>query len=1598
MLACTPGPAIPGGSLAGATHALPNPGSPYKDSLQLSVGVGLSAEQVAALTHDIVWLEEAEVNGEKVLVPVLYLAQAENRLGPTGALIQGQDVTLISGGELNNAGTLRASNNLSASASNLSNSGLIQAGNRLDLLADDSIRNAAGGIIAGRDVSLIALTGDVINERSVTRIDSAQSANRTWTTSFADSAARIEAANSLDISAGRDVSNLGGVLQSRGDLFIGADRDVNIASVEVTNGQLNGRRYYSETTTQLGAEASAGRDLDISAGRDLNAVASRLDAARDAALSAGRDVTLASAADESHSYSNTRKTKSKSDLVEQQSTVLTAGGDVSLYAGQDLGVIGSQVKGGANVALDAERDVAIVAAQNEQYAYLYKKKEGSFGRSKTKTSESYADTNVASVIQAGGDLTVNVSQNASGAVSLNGGRDVTVVGSQLNAGHDLLVGGQGNVALLSGSEEHGASSSKTKSGFAGLSKKGESQLKTSTTQVGSELNAGNDLVVVAGKDIVMQGSTARAGQDADLRAGLIDATGDIRLESATESSYSHSEEYRKKFGLPSIGESLKVGLPFVKNDITLGENKQQGNKGATTTSVGSQVIAGRDANLNAARDIDLVGSSVAAGRNANLNAGRDVNIVAAADSAESSNWSKRKTIGISQDSDRNGFSSFAGEEKTRDTNKQTSQLAAESAITAGNDASIVAKRDINILGSDVDAGRDITLQAGRNIAVAAMPELSTSASTHSVERNGASGKISHNYGDTVDAIQGAGKGDNNVSKGSSSLKAIDSIGQFFNGPTGAGHIGNAKESSSSTQVIQGNRGSNLDAGRDVTMIAGNDLLVQGGSIQSGRDIALAGNNVTIDVARGSNVTESQQKRSQGGINGGTSGGIKAGIGGSSGTIDDQGTQGTSSSAQLAAGRDLLIDARNDLTMTGTQATAGRDMTLSAGNDLTIRAAQNDSSSDSNRHSGGGEVGFTFSNEGVGVYASVDVGKGKLDRDGAKQQQANLQAGDQLAFISGRDTTIAGATLRGEDVIGRVGRDLTVASVPDTGSASGRQFDLSVTATIGPGAGVSGSVGVGKTTGTTNWVERQTSITAADKVDIRTEKHTQLDGALIASDRGNLKLDTETLGYSDIAGKDKEHSYYVNVGGSTKAAGGKELALQDKTQVGKGEPGESGWSISGYDYEKDRQQIVRATVGDGEIVVRGDAQSGTDSTAGLNRDVDKAYEVTKDHEERTDIYASKSSLEAVADPVGTVTAWKESVENTPEHIAEQVKQVLEPIETLTTGFKEGVRQAELIDKFASGTPTERAEASRELLRNVTRGESDTANGKVLADALANLAQTNPAAAADILVLLGQQNGNGIQQNLTAKGGVSGLFAAVAEVLIASGANQNRPYADPAGGDNIDPTTQLPSWTSGATDAATLFLAKRIILTLYPGLYANPIFQPDNSPLTTPVVDTTPWVPGSSGYGAGGKIELPTHTGGDQIPQVESGNTGFPVSELPSPGIMHKDQDDLYAGRSDAFNSAKKDLGIPRYKEPDSIDRALMQDINGKNILDANGRPIWTREYTFKRSDGSVVVIQEHSAGHQYGQGGVGDQGAHFNVRPIENTRTGSVPGTKDHYSW
>ncbi|WP_400637588.1 two-partner secretion system putative hemagglutinin TpsA2 [Pseudomonas aeruginosa] len=454
----------------------------YKDKLQLQLGVGLSAEQMAALTHDIVWLEEVEVNGEKVLAPVVYLAQAEGRLAPNGALIQGRDVKLVSGGDLHNVGTLRARNDLSATADNLDNSGLIEAGKRLDLLAGDSIRNRQGGVIAGRDVSLTALTGDVINERSVTRYDSALD-GRTWERSFADSAARVEAANSLNVQAGRDIANLGGVLQSRGDLSLDAGRDVTVAAVEDRQGQTRWSTSRLQSVTQLGAEVSAGRDLNVSAGRDLSAVASALEARRDIALSAGRDVTLAAAANEEHAYSKTRKVTYQEDKVAQQGTRVDAGGDLAINAGQDLRLIASQASAGDEAYLVAGDKLELLAANDSSY-YLYdKKKKGDFGRKETRRDEVTDVKAVGSQISSGGDLTL-----------LSGG-DQTYQGAKLESGNDLAIVSGGAVTFEAVKDLHQESHEKSKGDLAWQSSKGKGQTDETVRQ--SQLVAQGNLAIKA---------------------------------------------------------------------------------------------------------------------------------------------------------------------------------------------------------------------------------------------------------------------------------------------------------------------------------------------------------------------------------------------------------------------------------------------------------------------------------------------------------------------------------------------------------------------------------------------------------------------------------------------------------------------------------------------------------------------------------------------------------------------------------------------------------------------------------------------------------------------------------------------------------------------------------------------------------------------------------------------------------------------------------------------------------------------------------------------------------------------------------------------
>lgn len=1500
-----------------------------KDALGLALGVSLSAEQVAALTHDIVWLEEHEVMGERVLVPVLYLAQPEGRLMANGALIQGNDLTLISGGELNNQGTLRAANDLGVMAGNIANSGLIEAGNRLALLSDGDISNRAGGIIAGRDVSLAA-GGDILNERSATYY---QNEGERWRQvgTLLDNAARIEATGDLSLSAGRDLLNLGGVLEAAGDARLSAGNDLLIGAVEERSELLRqDRRHHWEniSVTQHGSELTIGGSLELSAGQDLGLIASRVQVGDDLTLSAGNDVLISSAANEQTSLYRYRRSDKKvtreNSQIEQQGSELLAGGNVSVLAGQDMTVLASRLQADGDIGLYAEGDINLLSALDESSSFYLKQKKKSFGRSSARQTESYTSTNVATQIEAGGNLLVNVSLDDQGAVTLEGGQNVTLIGSQLTAGADLAVGALNDIAVLSGVEEHGSYSKKTKSGFLGLSKSGQSQLQTQATQVASELQADNDLLLLAGNDVRLRASHVVAGNDSEIRAGLVSETGDINLVSAQDQAYSLRESYRSKVGLSSSGNSISVASA-----------RKAGDEAISSTAVGSQVLAEQDALLVAERDINVEGSRIAAGRNVTLDAGRDVNVLAASDESSERAWDQKSQLGLSWSSDQNSLSLFAGKEAEQARLLQTRDRAVGSEVSAGQDVRLNAGRDINQVGSSVEAGRDINYRATDSINIVAAEQNTQMESYQAVSRQGIGVSASHNFGSTKEAVSNAGQGDNTVSQVANTLRAVDSVSHLLSGPSAEVRAGSSKQSSRQQQSVTDYQASALRAGNDINLEAGDAVTVTGSQLVSERDINIQARDIHIDVAQGQVTQDAEFKQSWSGARGGTSGGLRAGVGASRGTAEEQGHQGTNSVSQLQAGRDLNLSASNDLSLTGSQVTAGNDLTVQAGNDLLIRAAQTASSSDSSRRSAGGEVGVTIGMEGFGFYASANVGKGYLEREGTQHQEAYLYAGNRLSFGSGQDTEIAGAQLRANEVIGRVGRDLLVSSVADSGRVRGKESDFSATVVVGPAPSLSGSVGTGRSSGETHWVTEQTRISAADRLDIRTQNHTQLDGALIASDSGNLRLDTGSLGYSDIHGYDQERSHYVSVGGSYGLGA---TAQQDSSQVGKGAQGSSGWSLEGNSYERDRQQIVRATVGEGDIIVRNDADTGDDSTAGLNRDVSKAYEITRDKEERTDLYVSQSSLEAVGRPVETVSEWVDAIGAYGNKSAEAMQKLGELAEHVVdllkdpvaaydaTQLKASVQQA-LLALHEGNNP----QAAAQYLLEMTLGNEPEAD--ILAARIAEIAATDGSLAVQTLAELWSLQSGGLEQQFA-----PAIPYALGALALALSAAASSP-------DNTEAQSRafgaLMEAAAAAGDRAQEQVMRSVALWVVLVGTSLPIheLEPEHLVLLNPIVNLeglTQWGD-NSGYGAGGQVDLPTNTGGRQL-DAPVGNDPYVLPEHQGGlGLVYSEGGVKGAEATPDFyvNASGETIPATGYRYVSS-DAPYLQDLLSNGIIPANSR--------------------------------------------------------------
>ena len=338
---------------------------------------------------------------------------------------------------------------------------------------------------------------------------------------------------------------------------------------------------------------------------------------------------------------------------------------------------------------------------------------------------------------------------------------------------------------------------------------------------------------------------------------------------------------------------------------------------------------------------------------------------------------------------------------------------------------------------------------------------------------------------------------------------------------------------------------------------------------------------------------------------------------------------------------MAAEVERDITIEGGRIIAGENVILDAGRDLTIIAA---------RHSGGSAYSSESGGTGFGMKVGVGVGPegvvvqsaltGYAYASGASSNDQSVTylnslilAGDTLSTSSGRDTTVAGAHVEGDRVWMDVGRNLTVAGLQDTYDRDASSWNAGANVSVGTGINVNVNAGYGEGESEMDWVGDQTAIIGRKEVDIYVEDHTHIKGAIIATEPGgDLTLNTGTLSFEEIQDKNKSSDSYAGISVSMAFEGGYkegEKLLGMKTYDYTGNGGKNAPYMpdsTEFQYaSSDMRGVLRPTVTEGTIIVRDDPNT---DLSGLNRDIEKAREITKDEQINVDVYVSPGAIEEI----------------------------------------------------------------------------------------------------------------------------------------------------------------------------------------------------------------------------------------------------------------------------------------------------------------------------------------------------------------------------------
>ncbi|MGC0864187.1 hemagglutinin repeat-containing protein [Pantoea agglomerans] len=694
-------------------------------------------------------------------------------------------------------------------------------------------------------------------------------------------------------------------------------------------------------------------------------------------------------------------------------------------------------------------------------------------------------------------------------ISLSG-TDIRLQGAKLNATSNLSLSARNDLSISAAKSSHSGSLSVISGAMGNRTRDGLEEAGKRMAQVsgewqqaqGSELNAGGNLLLSAGRDLTLTGSQASASGSARVQAGgdiLIGAettTNTTHLEADSRTSSVSNSRQEDRLLLSTLSGAQGVTLVAGNNllaegaqvDSTEGrigvsaqnvtikdaraslvaqdsENKREGNtrthreeETARESSTGSTfsgqlgvTVIGREG------DVTVTGSTLHSEQGAvGLQAKQDVVLNTA---------TERESLYSEERSENKGLlNKSSSHSVTRDVTTRE-----KGSLLSGESVTVIAGRDLTVTGSAVAADQDVSLRAGRDVEIGAATETD---SHYQLQENKKSGLLSSGgIGFTVGKQSTRHEIDE---KGTTQSQSVSTVGSS-----------------------QGN----------VNVTAGNRLHVGGADLVAGKDMNLTGDSVSIDpgVDQRTRTEKTESKQS----------GLTLALSGAAGSALNTAVSSAQQARKSGDGRVSALQ-NTQAALNGVQAAQAAQM-----DGLNTAAADaHNAAGDLRPGQDGYQAGSTNT---IGVSASYgsQSSKSEARTESSQSQGSTLTAGRNLTVTAtGKNGTaqsgnisIAGSQLKaGGDLSLDASRDINLQSAQNTQSTDSKNSSKGGSVGIGIGVGsggygisVSASVNAAKGSEKGNGLTHsETTLDAGNRLSLTSGRDTTLTGAQASGE--SVKVD------------------------------------------------------------------------------------------------------------------------------------------------------------------------------------------------------------------------------------------------------------------------------------------------------------------------------------------------------------------------------------------------------------------------------------------------------------------------------------------------------------